>query len=38
VERYLDTEATGAGYVAEPRVFNPQPGIGSSLCVDPVLE
>jgi N-acetylmuramoyl-L-alanine amidase len=38
VERYLETEATGAGYVAEPRVFNPQPGIGSSLCVDPLLE
>jgi N-acetylmuramoyl-L-alanine amidase len=38
VQRYLETEATGAGYIAEPRVFNPQPGIGSSLCVDPVLE
>jgi N-acetylmuramoyl-L-alanine amidase len=38
IERYLDTEATGAGYIAEPRVFNPQPGIGSSLCVDPRLE
>jgi N-acetylmuramoyl-L-alanine amidase len=38
IERYLTTEATGAGYVAEPRVFNPQPGIGSSLCVDPRLE
>jgi N-acetylmuramoyl-L-alanine amidase len=38
IERYLTTEATGAGYVAEPRVFNPQPGIGSTLCVDPRLE
>ncbi len=38
IERYLSTEATGAGYVAEPRVFNPQPGIGSDLCVDPGLE
>jgi N-acetylmuramoyl-L-alanine amidase len=38
IERHLSTEATGAGYVAEPRVFNPQPGIGSSLCVDPRLE
>ena len=38
VENYLTTEATGAGYVAEPRVFNPQPGIGGSLCVDPALE
>jgi N-acetylmuramoyl-L-alanine amidase len=38
VEDYLTTEATGAGYVAEPRVFNPQPGIGGSFCVDPALE
>jgi N-acetylmuramoyl-L-alanine amidase len=38
IERYLGTEATGAGYVAEPRVFNPQPGIGGALCVDPRLE
>ncbi len=38
LQRYLSTEATGAGYVAEPRVFNPQPGIGSGLCVDPRLE
>jgi N-acetylmuramoyl-L-alanine amidase len=38
VENYLTTEATGAGYVAEPRVFNPLPGIGGSLCVDPALE
>jgi len=38
VENYLTTEATGAGYVGEPRVFNPQPGIGGSLCVDPALE
>ena len=38
VEGFLTTEATGAGYVAEPRIFNPQPGIGGSLCVDPALE
>jgi N-acetylmuramoyl-L-alanine amidase len=38
VEGFLNTEATGAGYVAEPRIFNPQPGIGGSLCVDPPLE
>ena len=38
IENYLTTEATGAGYVAEPRVFNPQPGIGGDLCVDPPLE
>ena len=38
VESFLTTEATGAGYVAEPRIFNPQPGIGGSLCVDPALE
>jgi len=37
IENYLTTEATGAGYVAEPRVFNPQPGIGGSLCLDPPL-
>jgi N-acetylmuramoyl-L-alanine amidase len=38
VEGFLTTEATGAGYVAEPRIFNPQPGIGGTLCVDPALE
>jgi N-acetylmuramoyl-L-alanine amidase len=38
VEAYLGTDAPGAGFVAAPRVFNPQPGIGGSLCVDPVLE
>ncbi len=38
VDAYLGTDARGAGFVAEPRVFNPQPGIGGSLCVDPVLE
>ena len=38
VEDFLTTEATGAGHVAEPRIFNPQPGIGGSLCVDPALE
>jgi N-acetylmuramoyl-L-alanine amidase len=38
VEEYLDTDAPGSGFVAEPRVFNPQPGIGSDACEDPVLE
>jgi N-acetylmuramoyl-L-alanine amidase len=38
VETYLTTEAPGAGFVAEPRVFNPQPGIGGTVCVDPLLE
>lgn len=38
VEAYLGSADPGAGFVAEPRVFNPQPGIGGSLCVDPALE
>lgn len=37
VEAYLSTDDSGSGFVAEPRVFNPQSGIGSSLCVDPDL-
>lgn len=37
IESYLTTEAEGSGFVAEPRVFNPQPGIGGALCVDPAL-
>jgi len=37
LEAYLGTDDAGSGFIAEPRVFNPQPGIGSSLCVDPDL-
>ncbi len=37
VVAYLSTEDPGSGFVAEPRVFNPQPGIGGSACVDPDL-
>lgn len=36
IERYLETEDGGSGYV-EGRIFNPRPGIGSDLCVDPAL-
>ena len=35
---YLTTQDPGAGFVAEARVFNPQPGIGGRACVDPFLE
>jgi len=38
VEAYLGTDDRGAGFISEPRVFNPQPGIGGSVCVDPELE
>jgi N-acetylmuramoyl-L-alanine amidase len=38
IEDYLNTEDPGSGFVQEPRVFNPQPGLGGSACVDPVLE
>jgi N-acetylmuramoyl-L-alanine amidase len=38
VEEYLDGDATGSGFVAEPRVFDPHPGIGSEACEDPDLE
>jgi hypothetical protein len=38
IEAYLRTDAPGAGFQPEPRVFNPQPGIGGSVCVDPDLE
>lgn len=36
IERYLETEDGGSGYV-EGRIFNPRPGIGTDLCVDPAL-
>ena len=38
VEAYLATDDHGSGFIAEPRVFNPQPGIGGSVCVNPDLE
>jgi len=38
IETYLTADDPGSGFVAEPRVFNPQPGIGGAACVDPVLE
>jgi N-acetylmuramoyl-L-alanine amidase len=38
VEAYLGTDDPGGGFIPEPRVFNPQPGIGGSVCVDPALE
>jgi N-acetylmuramoyl-L-alanine amidase len=37
VEAYLTTDDAGSGFIAEPRVFNPQPGIGGDACVDPDL-
>ena len=38
IEAYLGTDEPGSGFVAAPRVFNPQPGIGGSVCVDPALQ
>jgi hypothetical protein len=38
MEAYLQTDDPGAGFVPEPRVFNPQPGIGGSACNDPDLD
>jgi len=35
---YLETEETGRGYVATPRVFNPQRGVSGSVCEDPLLD
>ncbi|MDP9495446.1 MAG: N-acetylmuramoyl-L-alanine amidase [Actinomycetota bacterium] len=37
IETYLEGDALGAGYVNEPRVFNPQPGISADVCEDPDL-
>ncbi len=37
VERYLTTEEIGSGFV-EGRIFNPSPGVGKDVCVDPDLE
>ena len=37
VERYLDSDDPGSGFVAEPRVFIPNRGISGSVCEDPSL-
>lgn len=37
-EAYLTSDDTGSGFVATPRVFNPQPGISPDVCEDPELE
>lgn len=37
IERYLTTQEPGSGFV-EGRVFNPSPGVGKDVCVDPDLE
>jgi N-acetylmuramoyl-L-alanine amidase len=37
VERYLDSDDPGSGFVAEPRVFTPSRGISGSVCEDPGL-
>jgi N-acetylmuramoyl-L-alanine amidase len=34
---YLETEAPGSGFIALPRVFTPNRGIGASVCEDPAL-
>ena len=36
IEIYLTTERPGSGFV-EGRVFNPSPGVGKDVCVDPPL-
>ncbi|REK36425.1 MAG: N-acetylmuramoyl-L-alanine amidase [Actinobacteria bacterium] len=37
VVAYLDTDEPGTGFIAEARVFNPQPGISGDVCQDPEL-
>lgn len=37
VIEYLETEATGSGHV-KGRVFNPSPGVGQDVCIDPDLD
>ena len=37
IQTYLEENDLGAGYVLEPRVFNPLPGISADTCEDPVL-
>jgi N-acetylmuramoyl-L-alanine amidase len=34
---YLETDARGSGFIASPRVFTPNRGIGESVCEDPAL-
>lgn len=36
IEEYLTTDEPGSGFV-RGRVFNPQPGVGFNVCVDPEL-
>ena len=38
IEAYLTTDDRGSGFVDEPRVFDPNPGISSDACEDPELE
>lgn len=38
IETYLTTDLLGSGFVDEPRVFNPQPGISADVCEDPELQ
>ncbi|MEX2251060.1 MAG: N-acetylmuramoyl-L-alanine amidase [Acidimicrobiia bacterium] len=37
IQTYLEANDLGAGYVDEPRVFNPLPGISADVCEDPAL-
>ena len=37
IEAYLEANDLGAGYVDEPRFFNPLPGISAGSCEDPTL-
>jgi len=37
IEAYLEANDLGAGYVDEPRFFNPLPGISAGSCEDPAL-
>jgi N-acetylmuramoyl-L-alanine amidase len=37
VVAYLETDAPGTGFIADPRVFTPNRGIGDSVCEDPAL-
>ncbi len=38
IEAYITTDDRGSGYVASPRVFNPNPGVGASVCIEPELQ
>ena len=37
IQAYLQADDVGAGYVDEPRFFNPLPGISAGSCEDPAL-